>query len=169
MIRQNGFTLPEMMVTVAILAILSAAAVPAIRNIQSNVRISATANELAATLTDARARALATRRTIAVTSVTTASWASGWQTKFQTPQAADPTYLVKAAAATGTTSIASNPTDKTVLFQGTGLVTKADGTLMNMAFVVCDAAKTGERGITVQINQFGRVVVLRHTSAATCS
>jgi len=157
------------MVTVAIIAILSTAAVPAIRNIQSSIRISSTANELAAALTDARARALATRRTIAVTSLTSTSWASGWQTKFQNPKTADPAYLLKASAPTGTTSIASNPADKTILFQGTGLVTKADGTLMNMSYVVCDAGKTGERGITVQINQFGRVVVLRHTSAATCS
>lgn len=155
--------------TVAILAILSSAAVPAIRNIQSNIRISSTANELAAALTDARARALSTHRTVTLQSVTSSTWASGWRTKFQTPLAADPAYFVNASAAAGTTSITSNPTDKTVLFQGTGLVTKSDGTLLNMSYVICDSGKTGEKGITVQVNQFGRVVVMRHTSAVICA
>jgi len=62
--RQYGFSLLELMVTLAIMAIVMAVAVPSFRSLQSSIRITTTANNLAAGLKDARSKALVSRRNV---------------------------------------------------------------------------------------------------------
>lgn len=170
MIRQSGFTLPELMVTVAILAIIGSLAIPSIRDFQSNVRMSTTANLLAVSLKDARSKSIATRRNVVVSAInTTTGWRGGWQTAFQTPLATDPANPLEGQDIPANITVGPNPVLLTMTMTGsTGQVTRADGTVLNMVFTVCDSGRTGELGYNVMINQFGRVAVMRHTAVTTC-
>lgn len=56
--RQNGFTLVELMVTVAVLAILSTIAYPSFQSTIRSNRVATTTNELIASLALARSEAI---------------------------------------------------------------------------------------------------------------
>lgn len=60
--RQNGFTLVELMVTVAVLAILSTIAYPSFQSTIRSNRVATTTNELIASLALARSEAIKNTR-----------------------------------------------------------------------------------------------------------
>jgi len=64
--RQRGFTLVELMVTVAVIAIVGAIAAPSFRNLTLGSRLTGAANELVATLQTARMAAVSQRATVEV-------------------------------------------------------------------------------------------------------
>lgn len=72
-----GFTLVELMVTIAVLAILVAAAAPSFREIGLNNRSTGMINSLLADLAIARSEAVKTARTAYVTA-NGADWNNGW-------------------------------------------------------------------------------------------
>lgn len=75
--RLIGFTLIEMMVTIAVLGILVAIALPGFRAFVIDSRMTAQANEFLAALTFARSEAI--KRNASVTlSAKSGNWANGW-------------------------------------------------------------------------------------------
>lgn len=86
--KNRGFTLIELMVTIAIVAILATVAVPSFRDIIVNNRMASQANALVSALTLARSEAVKQNQTATVcassngTSCTTCAtgvdWACGW-------------------------------------------------------------------------------------------
>lgn len=168
--RQNGFTLLELMVTLTIAAIVMAIAVPSIRDLQSSIRISTTANTLASNLKDARSKALVTRRNVSFQSLVSGDWAKGWGAVFTNPVPADPAIILRNADVAPDMVIAVTPNVNTVIMGGvSGMVQDGAGAMLNVRFRICDSGISGERGADVQINQFGRVAVIRHTSGANCT
>jgi type IV fimbrial biogenesis protein FimT len=77
--QSNGFTLIELMVAVAVLAILSAIAIPQLTRFITNARVSGTMNEYIAAVNLARAEAVArgVRVTICAAATTTSCRTSG--------------------------------------------------------------------------------------------
>lgn len=75
--RQLGVTLVEMMVAVAILAILSTIAVPAYQGMIASSRVTAATNDMLATLSHARSEAIRRAATITV-SANGGDWMTGW-------------------------------------------------------------------------------------------
>ena len=72
----HGFTLVELMVTIAVLAVFIAIAVPSFGRLIENNRVTATANEFHALLTSARSDAVTKRTNITVTN-SGAVWSNG--------------------------------------------------------------------------------------------
>jgi type IV fimbrial biogenesis protein FimT len=77
-IRQIGFTLVELMVGIAVLAILSGIAVPSFREFTANQRLRGASFDLRTDLTLARSEALKRNRDVTIQRRTDAGWQSGW-------------------------------------------------------------------------------------------
>jgi type IV fimbrial biogenesis protein FimT len=168
--RQYGFTLLELMVTLAIMAIMMAVAVPSIRNLQSSIRITTTANSLSSALKEARSKALVSRRNVSFRAQSGSNWSAGWRAVYANPLASDPAILLSNTDIAPNMVITANPNAGNLVMGGvSGMVQDAAGAMQNMRFRVCDSSKADEYGVDVQINQFGRVAVIRHASAAECS
>ena len=76
---QSGFTLVELMVVIAVLAILATIAIPGFQGIVAQNRASSAANELLATLQLARSAAIAQSRPVTVRPIDeVGDWALGW-------------------------------------------------------------------------------------------
>lgn len=87
MSKQKGFTLVELMVTVAVLAIVLGIAIPSFSSILLNNRISTTAHELHAAMQLARSESIKRKKPIVLCGANAAldecvqngtNWSSGW-------------------------------------------------------------------------------------------
>ena len=76
--RVKGFTLIELMVTIAVAAVLLGIAVPSFQGIARNNAVKATANDLVSTITAARQQSMSTRSAISVLP-STGGWNKGWK------------------------------------------------------------------------------------------
>ena len=76
--KGEGFTLIELMVAVAVLAVVLTAGVPSFRDIVRNNRLSSMANEFSATLNYARSEAIKRGIRVSVRKSGT-NWENGWQ------------------------------------------------------------------------------------------
>jgi len=76
--RSRGFTLVEVMVTIAVLAILATMAVPNYQRFVAESRMSAQANDLLTALHLARSEAIKRNAQVSVSAIG-GNWASGWR------------------------------------------------------------------------------------------
>lgn len=74
----RGFTLIEMMIVVALVAILSAVAVPSFRDLLLNQRLASTASDFIAALSLARSEAMKRSQKTTLTA-TSRDWNNGWE------------------------------------------------------------------------------------------
>ena len=65
--KEQGFTLIELMITIAVLAIIATMAAPSFGNMMLNQNLNKSTRDLIGTLTDAKTRAVLERRQITVT------------------------------------------------------------------------------------------------------
>jgi prepilin-type N-terminal cleavage/methylation domain-containing protein len=75
--RQTGFSMVELMVTLAISGILLAMGIPAFQSIMQTNRVALQTNDIASSLNYARAEAVNRRATVNITSKS-GGWANGW-------------------------------------------------------------------------------------------
>lgn len=172
----HGFSLLELIVTVAILAIALGVAAPSLRDAVLNTRMTAQANDFMADLAVARSEAV--KRSVSVfmctssnqTTCTSGSWANGWLIVLDNDgdgawEAGEAT-IVKAHEALSQ----GNTLTVTGAIAGPGSVTyipyhpSGMSTLANVVIAMCDM-RTGtagrQKGRTITVNRTGRAVVAR--------
>lgn len=158
----RGFTLLEMMVTLAIAAILVTLAVPSFNEAMLGSKLNTQANNFVASAQLARSEAI--KRNTAVTlcasstgSTCTGAWSDGWIVL-----ASDGTVLFRQIPLAPGFRLSGNVTS--IVFQSTGVgATFADLTL-------CRATPTvGSQGRTIQVSATGRPGVTKLTGVTTCS
>lgn len=146
---EAGFTLIEIIVTIAILSIAMTFAVPSFRTFQQNSELSSLTSELVTVLNQARSEAVMRRSAMTLTPTSATNWAAGWvltdaggaQVLVSNRQAGNLTGTI---APVGTASI----------------VFGRDGTIQaypaGLSLTVCDN-RTGENGRRLTISRLGQV------------
>lgn len=76
--RNNGFTLVELMVTIAVAAILLAIAVPSFQHAISSTNLGGASNDLLSSLKYARTEAVTRGSQVAVAASSSGQWSDGW-------------------------------------------------------------------------------------------
>ncbi len=115
-IPQEGFTLVELMVTIAVMAIIALMAAPSMSNLLESKRLDANQRDLINTLSEAKSQAILGRQNVSVNLNSTASntpTSLNWQT------ASNNTLELKNIAADGTQS---SLTTTTLAFNANGVV-----------------------------------------------
>ena len=135
-IKQGGFTLIELIITMAVMAIIAMIAAPSLANMLSQQNLNKSSRELAAILSQARSKAAIERREVTVQLGSTAvndddtlNWAPQGDSILITP----------------ITSI---------VFLPTGLVGNAVG---DTVFTICDSTSNPRNSRTVSISRMGTI------------
>jgi type IV fimbrial biogenesis protein FimT len=178
----RGFTLVELMVVLALLSILTMMAVPSFNSTVSSVRLSGAANDLMASIQQARATAMRLGRRVTVcatTDGTTCSqantWSQGWITFLDNPGSTVPLI---SAGETVTAVVSAMPNSLIVSTSGGGamgdvsyLSFSADGTSRQLNGALSMSAESiricstmpgvsnDARSRDLVMNRMGRVVL----------
>lgn len=77
--QSRGFTLPELMIVITILAVLMGAGVPAFAEFIRNQRVKTASFDLFSSLVAARSEAITRNTTVTLTPASATDWAGGWK------------------------------------------------------------------------------------------
>ncbi len=141
--RGSGFTLVEMMIVLAVMAIIAAIAVPSFQSVITTNTLATQANDLVAALNYARSEAVKRRQTVTLTANNGTNWENGW-----TITAADGTLLRNYDALQGNTTLTA--TVNSVQYLASGFTNSG----VNITFDLC--LKTGEIGRQIELTPIGR-------------
>lgn len=171
----SGFTLIELMVSIAMLSILLAIAVPSYQALVVNNRLATQTNEFVATLTLARSEAVkrGTRVTVCKSSdqsacTTTGDWTQGWlvfadDDSDGTFDTGEPLLQVHGALPSGVALTGNTLVSDYVSYIASGAAQRSSGAVQTGTLTMCHAQSGKARVLTV--NNAGR---LNLNSQATC-
>lgn len=171
-----GFSMIELMVTVAVVAILVVAATPSFTAVINNNRLTGSANELVASLQLARSEAV-TRNTPVVlcrsedsatcVTATNATWA-GWITVVESTGAVLRVNTVKAPLQVSASPGIADNTDR-VVFRADGMARNGAGALLVARMAVCiPTARPPENQRFVSVVSGSRISIDRANGAGAC-
>ena len=159
--KQSGFTLIELMVVIAIVAIVATIGVPSVSNMIARNRITASTNELIGAMNLARLEAVKQGTAIRVSSISgSVNWASGY--RVWTDEDSDQTYdsgeEIRVFDGSGTLEI-TGPSDP-IIFLASGFTSQNSGTT-SLLTICSDEEHISDRLLT--INTAGRVTIAEGT------
>lgn len=137
---KRGFTLVELIVTIAIVAILTVLAAPSINNLIAKQQLNKSARELSSTLSQARSQAALLRTNITVNLNSTATDTT---TTFNWKPSGKSIY--------GSTSITA------IVFLPSGKIQTATNTTPDTSLKVCETPYTGAKGKIIVISFMGSI------------
>lgn len=179
--NERGFSLIELMVTVAVLAIIAAIALPSFTGLIRSNRLTTQSNELVVALQSARMEAI--RRNVRVIFCRTednatcanadAAW-TGWLvgTDTNSDGAVDEVLRVGAVPSQVEVLASSNLADNrdVVVFRPNGLAQQADGSLLNASLQTCmPVTNPSSNALVVWLASGGRVYTSSANGGGACA
>ena len=164
---QKGFTLVELLIAMALAAVLLGIGVPAFTDFIRTNRMIGVTNELVTALQFARSEAVKRNNNVTVcvsgdgASCTGGNWETGWIV-FDDPNGnavVDAEPIVRAHDAIGgnnTVRVTAGNVGTFISFTGDGFPRNVAGQVLTATFSICDARGTAS-GRTVQVGASGRV------------
>lgn len=155
---ERGFTLIELMVTVAVLAVLLSIAIPNYQTFMMNSRMASQANDLITSLSLARSEAVKRAANVTVcassdSATCTGGWAAGW---IVSDAAGTPLRIQQALKGASTLTGGSDVTS-TITFTASGRTTiPATATAASTTLTLCPPAPASVQGRAIQIERTGR-------------
>jgi len=154
--NDKGFTLVELMITLAIAAILMSLAVPSFTTTIKNNRLTTQANELISTLNYARSEAIRRGANVSVdSSDASTNWHNGWVVKDSGNN-----ILRNHQAFEGNSTLVGSTSS--MAYKSTGFLS---GTTA-ITYTLCDD-RTGETGRTISVSLTGRPSVTSNPNPCT--
>lgn len=169
--KQRGFTLIELMVALAVLAILVSIALPSFEETIKNNRINTEQRKLLSAINVARSEASSRNQVITIGSDGGSRWDDGFKIYTDNEAAGNSSYsagadtLIKDVAGNNNKDlkILSNAAGASFIsFKGNGLLNEAE----DVVIAICDD-RGAARGRQITINRVGRASVI--SPAASCS
>lgn len=153
--RSRGFTLVEMLVTLAIFAVLLMIAIPSMRPFLQSQSVKNASMDINSTVALARSEAIKRNATVDVTANSATDWSQGWVVSQNTPAA-----VIRKQPALGNLVITSS--SGSFSFDGNGRMTSTGST-----FTVKPLNKAGSQPLclTVTVGSTGRV----ESTKVTCT
>lgn len=168
----RGFTIFELMITVAIAAVLAAFAIPGFQDLMARNRINATAEQVATSLASARTTAVTQRRPVVMKPDVDAN---GWvmfldcsscttSQRIESNQIQAPMVLSLVSTPAGTVTEAT--------LQPSGVVKRtlpAPVVPLDLTVRICDSSIADEVGKDVTITRVGKITSRLHADKSTCN
>lgn len=164
--KAKGFTLFEMMITVAIAALVTAFAIPAFQDVMSRTRINATTEELVNSLALARNTAISRRRTVVLVPdpVDIPSWTLHLDTAAG--------EVLARHRIEGTIRLTAAVAVEEITFLPSGYVQKTlplPAAPLDFTLTVCDSSTKKELGRSVTLSRVGRVRAFPNAATSICN
>lgn len=154
---QRGFTLMELLISLAILSILLALALPGLSRQVQQSRITAATEELASAILLARTTAISRNQRVTIRSL--GSWEAGWAAFADSNnnglRDAGESLIFSAPALESVTIGWNDPAGDYVSFIGSGVSRRANGALQMGTFRICPAE--GAEGQALTLAPSGRL------------
>ncbi len=167
--QNSGFTLIELMITLAVLAVVLGIAMPAISDFAIKQRVSSQANEMMLSLAFARSEAVKLNRDVRIMPLTAAAngWGDGWCVGPDTIDNCSHADVVRLFSSINGVSITSsgiaNP--PVVVFRRDGTSTQNQ---VRLKVTSPNLNATGEPARCITLNRQGRAEVRKTTRDAAC-
>ena len=173
-VEAKGFTLIELMVTVALVAILMAVAVPSMTTFQRNAQLTSFSNTLLSAINAARGEAMKRGRYAMVVPSDGSNWSSGWVVfvdidRSQAYEASNDVTLLTRDATPSYLALDANGTAAEsppyIMFDASGYVRKKGGGLANQTFNIQRNDVSG----TEALAQTRRIIISRPGRVRICT
>ncbi len=171
---QNGFTLIELVITMAIAAILLLVAVPGFQAFQRNSQLSSLANSLLVAINTAKAEAMKQNASAYVIPASGADWGTGWivfvdKDRSQTYSESGDGTVMKQEAPASYFTISGNGTatgaDPYLTFDSSGFSRKKDGSYPeNLTLTI----KRNDVSTATQNEEMRRIIISKTGRARSC-